>query len=161
MQFGTDQFRHQAITRTEDVVADHALEGQLLPTLLALDEEAQLLRKFAQRLDHITRRIAARTARTARHALAAIPDRIALQQRLDGLVVARLHDIDDLPGVVVVELGGGTDARTDAAVHARMQPFPHPHILHQHIEILAHRHKKTFAEAKVGIRREPRSSINT
>jgi len=79
-----------------------------------------------------------RTARTARHALAAIPDGVALQKPLDGLVVARLHDGDDLTGVVVIELGRRADARADPAVHARVKTLLHPHILHEHIEILPH-----------------------
>lgn len=138
MQVGFHQPRDDAVARAEDVLADNAFQGQLLATLLALDEEAQFLRQRAQRLDHIARRIAPRTARTARHALAAVPDGVALQKPLDGLVVARLHDGDDLTGVVVIELGRRADARADPAVHARVKTLLHPHILHEHIEILPH-----------------------
>ena len=135
---GLDQPRDDAVARAEDVVADDALEGQLLTALLALDEEAQFLRKGPQRLDDIARRIAARAARAARHALAAIPDGVALEQLLDGIVVARLHNADNLPRVVVVELGRRTDARADAAVHAGVESLAEPHVLRQHIEIFSH-----------------------
>ena len=138
VQLGLHQPRYDAVARAEDIFADDALEGQLLAPLLALDEETQLLRQCAQCLNHIPRRIAARTARAARHALAAIPDRIAFQQLLDGIVVTRLHDIDDLTGIVVVELGRGAYARADTAVHARVKALLHPYVLHQHIEIFPH-----------------------
>ena len=146
MQFGFHQPRHDAVTRAENVLADDALQGQLLTALFALDEEPELLRQRAKRLDHITRGIAPRTARTARHALAAIPDRIAFEQLLDGVVVARLNDADDLPRIIVVELRRGADARADAAVHAGMKALLHPHVFHEHIEILPHTYiQKTFA----------------
>ena len=87
VQFGFDEPRDDAVTRAEDILANDTLERQLLTALFALDEEPQLLRKGPQRLNHITRRVAARTARTARHALAAVPDRIALQKLLDGCLL--------------------------------------------------------------------------
>ena len=146
VQLGLHQPRYDAVARAEDIFADDALEGQLLAPLLALDEETQLLRQCAQCLNHIPRRIAARTARAARHALAAIPDRIAFQQLLDGIVVTRLHDIDDLTGIVVVELGRGAYARADTAVHARVKALLHPYVLHQHIEIFSH--NLTFLRAR-------------
>jgi hypothetical protein len=71
--------------------------------------------------------------------------------------MARLHDIDDLTGIVVVELGRGAYARADTAVHARVKALLHPYVLHQHIEIFSHNltfhrarnrpgcNKKTFA----------------
>ena len=136
MQVGFHEARNDAVARAEDVLADDAFQGQLLAALLALDEETEFLRQRAQRLDHVTRRIAPRTARTARHAFAAIPDRVALQKLLDGFVVARLHDGDDLAGIVVVELGRRADARADPAVHARLKALLHPHVLHKHIEVL-------------------------
>ncbi len=138
VQFGFDKPRHDAVTRAQDVVADGAFECQLLAPLFALDKEPEPLRKGPQGLDDISGRVAARTARTARHALAAVPDRVALHQRLDGIVVACLYRGDDLPRVVVVELGRGTDSGADAAVHAGVQPLAAPHVLHQHIEILSH-----------------------
>ena len=138
VQFRFDEPRDDAVTRAEDVLADDTLERQLLTALFALDEEPQLLRKGPQRLNHIARRVAARTARTARHALAAVPDRIALQKLLDGVVIACLHDVYDLTGIVIVELGSRTDARADAAVHARLKALLHPHVLHQHVEIFCH-----------------------
>ncbi len=42
MQLGLHQFRGHTVTRTEDILPDRALEGQLLPPLLALDEETEL-----------------------------------------------------------------------------------------------------------------------
>lgn len=161
VQFGFDQPRNDAVTRAENVLADDALQGQLLTALLALDEEAQLLRQRAKRLDHITRRIAPRTARTARHAFAAVPDRIAFEQLLDGVVVACLDDADDLPRIVVVELRRGADARTNAAVHARMKALLHPHVFHEHVEIFSHTYiQKNLCTAKVGNPPEPGGGIN-
>ena len=154
VEFGFDKPRNEAVARAEDILADNAFQGELLAALLALDEEAEFLRQRAQRLNDIPRGVAARAARAARHALAAIPDRIALQQRLDGIVIAGLDDRDDLPRVVVVELGRGADARTDAAVHAGLQPFAHPHVLHQHVEILSH----TFYETKKPLQCKGRQS---
>ena len=151
MQLGFHQPRHDAVARAEDILADDALQGQLLAALLALDEEPEFLRQGPQRLNHITRRIAPRTARTARHTLAAVPDGIAFQQLLDGVVVACLDDVDDLPRIVVVELRRRADARADAAVHARVKALLHPHIFHQHIEIFPHTYiQKNLCSAKVG-----------
>ena len=138
VQLGLDHPRHYAVARAEDVVADDAFERQLLAPLLALDEEAQLLRETPQRLDDIARRIAARAAGAARHALAAVPDGIALEQRLDGLVVARLDGGDNLARVVVVELGRRADTRADAAVHAGVEPLAEAHVLAEHIEVFSH-----------------------
>ena len=139
MEVGFDQTGHDAVARAQDVLPDDALEGELLPPLLALDEKSELLRKGPERLDDVSGRVAARTAGTARHALAAIPDGLAAQQLLDRLVVARLDDIDDLARIVTVELRRRTDARTDPAVHAGVQPFAHPHVFEQHIVIFTHR----------------------
>ena len=80
---------------------------------------------------------------TARHTLAAIPDHVAAHKLLDRIVVLRLHDIDDLTGIVIVKLRRRADTRTHPAIHARMKPLPHPHIFHQHIEILTHTKKIT------------------
>ena len=143
MQLGLHQFRGHTVTRTEDILPDRALEGQLLPPLLALDEETELLGKRPQRLDDISGSIASGTAGPARHTLAAIPDHIAAHELLDRIVVLRLHDIDDLTGIVIVKLRRRADTRTHAAIHARMKALPHPHILHQHIEILTHTKKIT------------------
>ena len=138
MQVGSDELGRHAIPRAQDILADRAFERELLAPLLALDEKAQLLGQRAQRLNDISRRIAARTARTTRHALAAEPDRVALQQTLDLLLVARLDDRHDLARIVVVELGRRADSRTDPAVHARLQPLAEANVLHQHFEITTH-----------------------
>ena len=55
---------------------------------------------------------------------------------IDGRVQIKAEDT--LTGVVVIELGRWADARADPAVHARVKTLLHPHILHEHIEILPH-----------------------
>ena len=139
MEFRVDQVRLDAVTGFEDVVPDRAFDGQLLPSFFRVSEKSQFLREPAERLDDIARRIGPRATRTARHAFAAIPDCFALEQLLDCIVVLGLDGIDDLARVVVVELGGGTDAGADAAVHAGGETLLHAYILHQHVEIFAHR----------------------
>ena len=57
----------------------------------------------------------------AAHAFTAVPDGIALQQGLDGVVVSGLDDGNDLPGVVTVELSRRTNGGTGSTVDARME----------------------------------------
>ena len=138
VQVRIDEFGPHAIARTQDVLPDRPLQRELLPSLLRVGEEAEPLRQRAERLDRVSRRIAARTAGAARHALAAVPDRVAAEQFLDRIVVARLDRIDDLARIVAVELRRRTDARADAAVHAGRQTLLHANVFHQHIEIFPH-----------------------
>ena len=161
VKFGSDKFGHNAVSRAEYILADGTFERQLLAALLALDEEAEFLRQGSQRLDHITRRIAARTTRAARHALAAKPYRIAAQQLLDLVVVTRLHYVDNLTGIVVVELGRRAYSRADAAVHARFQTFAQADVLHQHIEIFSHKSTDNFATTKLPVVNYKNIGINT
>ena len=139
-----DIARCEAVTCAEDIIANGTLQSQLLATLLALNEETQLLRQGTQSLNYIARGVGTRTAWSARHTLAAIPYRIALHQLLDSLVVTRLHDAHYLTWIVVIEGCGRTYGSADSAVHTGGESLSEAYILHQHIEIFSHK-KSNFA----------------
>ena len=144
MHVGIHQTRRDAVPRSQDVFADEPFQRELLPSLLRLGEKPELLGKVAQCLHHIPRRIAPRTTRTARHALPAVPDGLAAQERLDGLVVLRLHGTDNLPRIIIVKFGRRTYRSTHPAVHACLHPFVHAHVLHEHIVIFPHKSGNDF-----------------
>ncbi len=154
MQLRRDEARRDTIPLFEDMVADDPFEGDLLASLFALDEKAESLRQRAKRLNDISGSVSARTTRAARHALSAVPEGVAFHQRLDLALVATLNYSHYFSRIVVVELGRRAHAGADAAVHARLQTFTEPDILHEHIEVFSH-------TAKVRAGRDICSGINT
>jgi len=92
VHIGAYGFGCQTISRTQDIVAYGAFDGQLLAALLTLYKETQLLRQRTQSLNYIAGGVASRAARAARHTLAAIPYSVAFEQSLDGLIIASLYD---------------------------------------------------------------------
>ena len=101
----------------------------LLPPLLRLHIEPAPHRELAQGHDDQAGGVGTRTARHARHALAAIPYRVALQQLLQVSLALAGHDVHDVLRIVSVELGSRTDSRTHAAVHAGLHALFYPVIL--------------------------------
>jgi len=118
-----------AIAVVEDIGAQILDHDILLAAFLRFHVKPASHRELAQGHDDQARRIGTWAARHARHALAAIPNRVASQEFLQiGLVLA-CHDVHDILRIVLVELGSRTDGRTHAAVHAGLHPLFYPVIL--------------------------------
>ena len=79
---------------------------------------------------------------------------------LNLLVIARLHNGDNLSRVIVVELGSGTHRGADTTIHASLESLLKADILGKHIIIFTHKHNN-FDRAKVEILAPRNVSINT
>ena len=115
--------RLDAITIVQDVgiqILDHDI---LLSPLFRLHIESAPHREFAQGHDDQARGIGTRTAGHARHALAAVPDRVAFQQFLQIRLILARDDVHNVFRIVFVELRSRTNRRANAAVHAGLHPL--------------------------------------
>ena len=113
--------RDYTISMLKHIVSHCSLDCELLPALLRGGEVPQLLRQLAQSHDHHARGVAARTAGLAAHALAAVPDSLALQQLPDNFIVPGLNQVYNPPRIIAVIFGSRTDSSAYTAVHACLQ----------------------------------------
>ena len=118
-----------AIALIQDIGTQILNHDILLATFLRFHVKSASHRELAQRHDDQAWSIGTRTARHARHALAAIPDRVAFQELLQiGFILAR-DDVHDILRIVLVELRSRANRCAHAAVHAGLHPLFYPVIL--------------------------------